>query len=261
MENKPKLTVVKIGGNVIDNFDALDSFLRDFASLDGYKILVHGGGKIATKTAEGLGIKAVFHEGRRITDKPMLDVTLMTYAGLINKSIAASLQALGNNAMGFSGADGNLILSEKRKNSPVDFGFVGDVVNVNSQLLKVLLEEAIVPVFCAITHDGKGQLLNTNADTIASTIASGCSNNFEVSLMYCFEKKGVLMDVDNDDSVIKNLTFDYYIQLREQKIIHSGMLPKLENCFDAFSKGVKHIYIGNPDIIKPENTIYTLVTP
>ncbi len=258
-ESKPKLTVVKIGGNVIDNPVSLEAFLADFAALDGYKILVHGGGKIATKTAEGLGITAVFHEGRRITDKPMLDVAVMTYAGLINKDVTAQLQALGNNAMGFTGADGNLILSEKRKNAAVDFGFVGDVLAVNADLLKVLVEQNVVPAFCAITHDGKGQLLNTNADTIASTVAVACSKYFDVRLMYCFEKKGVLMDSENEDTVIKSLTFDDYKTLREQGIIHSGMLPKLENCFNAINQGVTQICIGSTEMLKGES-VYTLVT-
>ncbi|KGO91866.1 acetylglutamate kinase [Flavobacterium subsaxonicum] len=260
MENKPQLTIVKIGGNVIDNESALKAFLSDFAAIEGYKILVHGGGKIATKTAEGLGIAAVFHEGRRITDKPMLDVAVMTYAGLINKDITAQLQALQNNAMGFTGADGNLILSEKRKNAAVDFGFVGDVVAVNAALIQVLLLQNVVPVFCAITHDGAGQLLNTNADTIASTLAVACSNYFDVNLLYCFEKKGVLMDAEDEESVIKNLTFEAYQQLREQKVIHSGMLPKLENCFNALQQGVSKIGIGSPEMLKKNNSIFTLVT-
>jgi len=257
-QNKPKLTVVKIGGNVIDNPLALTAFLADFSALEGFKILVHGGGKIATKTAEGLGITAVFYEGRRITDKPMLDVAVMTYAGLINKDVTAQLQAFGSNAMGFTGADGNLILSEKRKNAAVDFGFVGDVVAVNTDLLKVIIQQNIVPVFCAITHDGAGQLLNTNADTIASTLSVACSTHFDVRLMYCFEKKGVLMDSENEDSVIKNLTFGAYETLKAQGIIHSGMLPKLENCFNAINQGVTQIGIGSPGMLKGSD--FTLVT-
>ena len=243
---------------MIDNPLALNAFLADFSALEGFKILVHGGGKIATKTAEGLGITAIFHEGRRITDKQMLDVVVMTYAGLINKDVTAQLQAFGSNAMGFTGADGNLILSEKRKNAAVDFGFVGDVVAVNTDLLKVIIQQNIVPVFCAITHDGAGQLLNTNADTIASTLAVACSTYFDVRLIYCFEKKGVLMDSENEDSVIKNLTFEAYETLREQGIIHSGMLPKLENCFNAINQGVTQIGIGSPDMLKGND--YTLIT-
>ena len=245
---------------MIDNEAALKAFLVDFAALEGYKILVHGGGKIATKTAEGLGITAIFHEGRRITDKPMLNVAVMTYAGSINKNITAKLQALGNNAMGFTGADGNLILSEKRQNAAIDFGFVGDVVSVADELLKTLLLQNIVPVFCAITHDGHGQLLNTNADTIAAELAVACSAHFDVKLLYCFEKKGVLTDVENEDSVIKNLTFETYRELRAQGAIHSGMLPKLENCFNALNRGVSAIGIGSPNMIKGES-IYTLITP
>jgi acetylglutamate kinase len=260
MATKPALTVVKIGGNVIDNEAALKAFLVDFAALEGYKILVHGGGKIATKTAEGLGITAVFHEGRRITDKPMLDVAVMTYAGLINKDITAKLQAFGNNAMGFTGADGNLILSEKRQHAAVDFGFVGDVVSVADELLTLLLLQNIIPVFCAITHDGQGQLLNTNADTIAGELAVACSAHFDLKLLYCFEKKGVLTDVENEDSVIKNLTFETYRELRSQGAIHSGMLPKLENCFNALNRGVSAIGIGSPQILTGES-IYTLITP
>ncbi len=260
MDNKPTLTVIKIGGNVIDNAESLTNFLEDFAAVEGYKILVHGGGRIATKTAETLGIAAVFHEGRRVTDKHMLDVAVMTYAGIINKNITAQLQSLQNNAMGFTGADGNLILSEKRKISSVDFGFVGDVVAVNADLIGVLIKQNVIPVFSAITHDGRGQLLNTNADTIASTLAVACSRYFKVNLLYCFEKKGVLTDAHNEESVIKILNFETYQKLREQKVIHSGMLPKLENCFNALQQGVSQISIGSPEMLKKNNDTFTLVT-
>ena len=259
MSNKTPLTIVKIGGNVIDDAAALDSFLKDFAAIEGAKIMVHGGGKLATRTAESLGIKAVFHEGRRITDAPMLEVAVMTYAGWINKNITTKLQALGSNAMGFTGADGNLIQSEKRQNAAVDFGFVGDVVSVDAKLLEVLTVLGVVPVFCAVTHDGKGQLLNTNADTIASEIAIAGSEYFDVKLLYCFEKKGVLLDVNDDNSVIKTLTFGEFSTLREQGAIHSGMLPKLENCFNALNKGVIQIGIGSPAMITGE--AHTLITP
>lgn len=259
MENKPGLTIVKIGGNVIDNEQALDAFLADFAALQGHKILVHGGGKTATKTAESLGIQAVFYEGRRITDKPMLDVAVMTYAGLINTTITAQLQALQSNAMGFTGADGNVILSEKRAGGAVDYGYVGDIVSVNAPLISALLQQDIVPVFSAITHNGAGVLLNTNADTIASALAVACSGSYTVSLLYCFEKDGVLLDAEDETSVIKNLTFDRYQQLRIQNVIHSGMLPKLENCFDALTKGVATISIGSANMLKG-NSSGTLVT-
>jgi len=259
MSNNTPLTVVKIGGNVIDDAAALDSFLKDFAAIEGAKILVHGGGKLATRTAESLGIEAVFHEGRRITDAPMLEVAVMTYAGWINKSITAKLQAFGSNAMGFTGADGNLIRSEKRKNIAVDFGYVGDVVSVDAKLLELLTVLGVVPVFCAVTHDGNGQLLNTNADTIASELAIACSDYFDVKLLYCFEKKGVLLDVNDADSVIKTLTFGEFSTLREQGAIHSGMLPKLENCFNALNKRVTQIGIGSPAMINGE--AHTLITP
>lgn len=259
MSNKTPLTVVKIGGNVIDDDAALDSFLKDFTAIEGAKILVHGGGKLATRTAESLGIEAVFHEGRRVTDAPMLEVAVMTYAGWINKSITTKIQALGSNAMGFTGADGNLIRSEKRQNGAVDFGFVGDVVSVDAKLIEVLTIMEIVPVFCAVTHDGKGQLLNTNADTIASEIAIANSEYFDVKLLYCFEKKGVLLDVNDEESALKTLTFGEFSTLREQGAIHSGMLPKLENCFKALNKGVTQIGIGSPAMINGE--AHTLITP
>lgn len=260
MENKQPLTIVKIGGNVIDDTFALQQFLYDFSKLEGLKILIHGGGKLATKTAEELGLKPLFSEGRRITDKPMLEIAVMTYSGWINKNIVAILQSLDNNAMGFSGADGNLIRADKRNNVPIDFGFVGDVTAVNAILLQSLLIQNIVPVFSAITHDGSGQLLNTNADTIAAELAIATTPYFEVNLIYCFEKKGVLLNSENEDSIIEKLTFDYYSELREQGVIHSGMLPKLENCFRAAAAGVNSIKIGNPDTLKNDNQSFTNIT-
>lgn len=260
MENNPQLTVVKIGGNIIDNATALDNFLSDFASLTGPKLLVHGGGKLATRTAQSLGIVPVFHEGRRITDAPMLEVAVMTYAGWINKSITAKLQAMQTNAMGFTGADGNLITSEKRKNAMIDFGFVGDIKGVNSTLLKALIAQGIVPVFSAITHDGNGQLLNTNADTIASVLSIALSESFDVRLLYCFEKKGVLSDIQDEDSVLPKITLDSYRKLKHKGIIHSGMLPKLDNCFEALSQGVAQIGIGGPEMLQKNNSIFTLIT-
>lgn len=251
---------MKIGGNVIDDITTLENFLSDFAVLNGPKLLVHGGGKLATRTAESLGIVPVFHEGRRITDAPMLEVAVMTYAGWINKSITAKLQALQTNAMGFTGADGNLITSEKRKNTTVDFGFVGDIKAVNTNLLKALIEQDVVPVFSAITHDGNGQLLNTNADTIASAIAVALSNNFEVKLLYCFEKKGVLLNIEDGNSVLPKITPDSYSELKQKGIIHSGMLPKLDNCFEALSQGVSQIGIGGPEMLQKDNSVFTLIT-
>lgn len=258
MENKPKISIVKIGGNIIDNEQILDGFLKDFSELKEDKILVHGGGKTATEIAEKLNIKPLFSNGRRITDKAMLDVTVMTYSGLINKQIVAKLQALKTNSIGFSGADGNAILSEKRRNSEVDFGFVGDVISINKTLISALLSQNITPVFSAITHDGNGQLLNTNADTIASEIAMALSENYDVNLIYCFEKKGVLSNSEDENSVIETLDFEKYQTLKAKKVIHSGMLPKLENCFKSIENGVQSISIGNQNILK-DSTIYTKI--
>lgn len=258
MENKPKITIVKIGGNIIDNEQFLNDFLKDFSELKETKILIHGGGKTATEIAEKLNLKPLFSNGRRITDKAMLDVTVMTYSGLINKQIVAQLQALKTNSIGFSGADGNVILSEKRKNSEVDFGFVGDVISVNKELISTLLFQNITPVFSAITHDGNGQLLNTNADTIASEIAISLSETFDVNLIYFFEKKGVLLNSEDEESVIEEIDSEKYTALKNQKIIHSGMLPKLENCFKSLSNGVQNIIIGNQNILK-NSTIYTKI--
>ena len=258
MENKPQITIVKIGGNIIDNEQLLSDFLNDFSELKEAKILIHGGGKTATEIAEKLNLKPLFLNGRRITDKAMLDVTVMTYSGLLNKQIVAQLQALNTIAIGFSGADGNAILSKKRKNSEVDFGFVGDVISVNKELISMLLLQNITPVFSANTHDENGQLLNTNADTIASEIAISLSNAFDVNLIYCFEKKGVLTNSEDEASVIEEINFEKYSILKEQKIIHSGMLPKLENCFKSLSNGVQNIIIGNQNVLK-NSTIHTKI--
>lgn len=260
MENKPALTIVKIGGNVIDNETELKQFLSDFAAIPGAKVLVHGGGKSATKMAEKLGITPQMVDGRRITDKRMLAIVVMMYAGLINKGIVADLQALNCLSMGFSGADGNLIQSVKRQHPSIDFGFVGDVIQVNTPLLEQLIHQNIVPVFCAITHDKNGQLLNTNADTIASELAIALATLFDVNLIYCFEKPGVLMNSEDDTTVIENITTVIYKELKEQQIIHSGMLPKLDNCFNALNRGVQKICIGHHDLLKNKNAIYTAIS-
>jgi acetylglutamate kinase len=214
MESKKTVTIVKIGGNIIDSASELKQFLSDFAKIEGYKVLVHGGGKSATKMAESIGLVPQMIDGRRITDAAMLDVVVMIYAGQINKNVVAQLQANDTNAIGFSGADGNLIQSEKRNHPTINYGFVGDVQKVNRALLDTLISNNIVPVFCAITHDKKGQLLNTNADTIASELAIALSEVFEVSLNYCFEKPGVLFDAEDDSSVIKKMNQDLYAKLK-----------------------------------------------
>jgi len=245
-----KLSVVKIGGNVIENRRALAAFLNDFAALEGSKIIVHGGGKEATLMAQQLGIPVQMIDGRRVTDAATLDLITMVYGGKINKTIVAQLQALGCNALGFTGADGNSITALKRSPQPVDFGFVGDVFKVETALLKVLFQQGITPVFCAITHDGAGQLLNTNADTVAASLAKALATDFEVQLMYCFEKKGVLENVEDNASVLPKINAELYEKLKQENKIHSGMLPKLHNCFDALQQGVKHVFIGDAEMIR-----------
>lgn len=259
MANK-QVTVVKIGGNVIENETALAAFLSDFAKIEGPKILVHGGGKKATKLSETLGIPTQMVEGRRITSKETVDVITMVYGGLINKNIVAQLQANGCNALGLSGADGNTIQSDKRPVTTIDYGFVGDVNAVNSELLSVLLNNGITPVFCAITHDKKGQLLNTNADTIASEIAIGVSKNFDTALYYCFEKNGVLRDVNDDESVVTDINTITYQDLLTDKIIADGMIPKMKNCFHALEHKVTKVCIGSPQMIQQGNTLFTTLT-
>jgi len=241
------MKVVKIGGNVIDDTGLLQDFLEKFAGLPGRKILVHGGGKIATRLAADMGIEAKMLDGRRVTDAKMLDVATMVYAGLTNKRIVASLQKHGCNALGLSGADGNVIKTVKRPVREVDYGFVGDVLagSVDRASLKKLLEAGFIPVFSAITHDGAGQLLNTNADSIASALAVSLSDSYETSLIYCFEKDGVLADIKDERSVIKTINPDGFERLKAAGTIHEGMLPKLENAFAAIAKHVKQVHIGN----------------
>ena len=259
MSNKKSLSIIKIGGNIIDNPTELTHFLEDFSKIEGNKILVHGGGKSATKMAQSIGLVPQMIDGRRITDKPMLDVVVMIYAGDINKNVVAKLQANNTNAMGFSGADGNLIQSIKRNHPTIDYGFVGDVQKVNTPLLQTLINYGIVPVFCAITHDKNGQLLNTNADTIASELAIAASEVFEVTLSYCFEKAGVLTDVEDENSVIEQINSALYVKLKEAGAIHSGMIPKLDNCFNSLSKGVQKIKIGHHKMLKDTKAICTSI--
>lgn len=257
MANKESLSIIKIGGNIIDNPTELTQFLSDFSKIEGAKVLVHGGGKSATKMAQSVGLTPKMVDGRRITDAPMLDIAVMIYAGQINKNVVAELQANNTNAMGFSGADGNLILSEKRNHPTIDYGFVGDVKKVNTPLLQKIIGLEIAPVFCAITHDQNGQLLNTNADTIASELAIALSEIFEVTLNYCFEKAGVLTDVEDENSVIQQINSELYAKLKEEGAIHSGMIPKLDNCFNSLSKGVQKIKIGHHKMLKNADAICT----
>ncbi|MGY3212789.1 acetylglutamate kinase [Mucilaginibacter sp. HD30] len=243
------LIIIKIGGNVIDNSENLYHFLKDFKDLPGYKILVHGGGKIATQVSDSLGIESRLVDGRRVTDVETLRVVTMVYGGLVNKNIVAQLQRFGSNAIGLTGADGNLIKAKKRPVKTIDYGFVGDIYDgsVNTGGINNLLKAGFIPVFCALTHDGDGQLLNTNADTIASALAVAMAGVFNTTLIYCFEKKGVLMDIDDEESVIREIDPVRYEELKIQQIIHSGMLPKLDNAFTAIACGVKAVVIGRSD--------------
>ena len=253
-----KLQVVKVGGNVIENRKSLNNFLVDFTKIRGAKILVHGGGKEATQMAHKLNIPVQIIEGRRVTDKANLEIISMLYAGKLNKTIVALLQSYNCDSLGLTGADGNSIVAKKRSSKPIDFGFVGDVISVNSALFNLLLNQKITPVCCAVTHDKNGQLLNTNADTIASEIASSMSAYYEVTLSYCFEKKGVLKKLMDEDSIIPSINSNQYEYLKKEGIINEGMLPKIKNCFEALKKGVTKVRIGNSKMIT-ESIPYTLI--
>jgi len=245
-----KIFVIKIGGNVVDNEAALNTFLKDFATIEGKRILVHGGGKIATQMATQLNIPQQMIEGRRITDAETLKIVTMVYAGYINKTIVARLQANGCNAMGLSGADGNLIKAHKRMDAAIDYGFVGDIDAVNTELLDALLQTQDAIIIAPITHDAQGQLLNTNADTIAQEVAKALGAKFEAELIYCFEKPGVLLDADNDNSLIAHINKLKFEELKETKAIFDGMIPKLTNAFTALDSGVKKVIIGNAAALK-----------
>lgn len=257
---KEQLSIIKIGGNIIENEDALHSFLILFSNLEGKKILVHGGGKRATHIASKLGIESKMVNGRRITDAETLELITMVYGGLVNKNIVAKLQALNTNAIGLTGADINSIQSDKRPVKEIDFGFVGDVKQVAQQSINKLIEADFTPVFCAITHDGNGQLLNTNADTITSQVAVGMSEIYETSIYYCFELNGVLEDFNDKNSVVKQINSEKYQQLLADGIIADGMIPKLDNCFDALKNGVHKVHIGNTSMLTKENDNYTTIT-
>ena len=242
-----KLYVIKIGGNIVDDEAKLSSFLKDFAQLQGKKILVHGGGKLATQMAAQLNIPQQMIDGRRITDEATLRVVTMVYAGLINKNIVSALQANGCNAIGLSGADGNAILAHKRIRSNIDYGFAGDVDEVNINLMSSLLNAGLTLVMAPITHDAKGQLLNTNADTIAQEIGRALAKQYAVQLIYSFEKSGVLMNANDDSTLIASMTPDYYADLKKKEVIFAGMIPKLDNAFRALQEGVDTVIIGKAE--------------
>jgi acetylglutamate kinase len=245
--SKQKLYIIKIGGSLIDKEEDLSHFLKQFSSIKALKILVHGGGKLASNLAEKLNIPQEMLEGRRITDQATLDIVTMVYAGKINKNIVSKLQNFHCNAIGFTGADGNLIKSEKREVSNIDYGFVGDVTSksVNIELLQEFLRLQLNPVFSAITHDRKGNLLNTNADSIASVLAQTLSQNYDVELLYCFDKDGILENVENPNSLVKNLNPTEYEQLRSDQKLNEGILPKLKNAFTAKENNVKKVVLLN----------------
>lgn len=238
-----KLVLIKVGGKIVEKEDTLRQLLKDFAAIEGHKVLVHGGGRSATKLAAELGVETKMINGRRITDADMLRIVTMVYGGLVNKNIVAKLQALGVNALGLTGADMNLIRSEKRPVKDVDYGFVGDVKEVNAKLLANLINQGIVPILVPLTHDKEGHLLNTNADTIAGEAAKALAKYFEVTLMFCFEKKGVLMDENDDESVIPEIDREAFKKYVDEGIIQGGMIPKLENAFQAIDAGVKRVVI------------------
>lgn len=238
-----KLTLIKVGGKIVEEPETLQQLLRDFSSIEGYKVLVHGGGRSATKVAAQLGIESKMVNGRRITDADMLNVVTMVYGGLVNKNIVAGLQSLGINALGLTGADMNIMRSDKRPVKDVDYGFVGDVKEVNADLLSALIRQGIVPVLAPLTHDKQGHMLNTNADTIAGEAAKALAKYFDVTLMFCFEKKGVLRDENDDDSVIPEINREAFKEYVEAGIIQGGMIPKLENAYQAIDAGVKEVII------------------
>ncbi|APQ19268.1 acetylglutamate kinase [Maribacter hydrothermalis] len=257
---KEKLSIVKIGGNVIEDEKALAIFLTAFSKLEGLKILVHGGGKLATQLATKLGVESKMIDGRRITDAETVDIITMVYGGLANKKIVAQLQAKKINAIGLSGADGNSIQAHKRPVKEIDYGFVGDIDGVNSELLSNLLSINLTPIFCAISHDGDGQLLNTNADTIASEIAIGMASLYKTTLYYCFEKKGVLLDITDDNSVVKNINTTKYNELLSEGVIADGMLPKLHNSFHALNNTVEKVCLGDVTMLDKNTEFFTTLT-
>ena len=241
------IKVFKIGGNVVDNPTALADFVKDFAKIPGKKILVHGGGKEATRLSRSLGIETKMIDGRRVTDRETLGVVTMVYSGLVNKRVVSLLEAQGVRALGLTGADCDIIRAVRRAPEPVDYGYVGDISpeDVDTGLVSCFLDMGITPVFCAIMHDGKGELLNCNADGVASAIAIAMSASEPLELIYCFEKDGVLRDVENPDSLIETIDSDSYSRLRDEGTIFQGMIPKIDNAFKAIEKGVRRVIIKN----------------
>ena len=244
-----QLTIVKVGGKIVEDPDSLTAFLKDFSLIAGYKILIHGGGRSATALAEKLGVETTMTEGRRITDAEMLKIVTMVYAGLVNKNIVAQLQKMQIDAVGLTGADMNLILSEKRPVKEIDYGFVGDIKIVNATVLLELLKQNYIPVIAPLTHDGNGTMLNTNADTIAGEVAKALSFDCYVRLIYYFEKRGVLLDENDEESLIQTLNLELFRQYKSEGKIHGGMIPKLDNAFRAIDTGLKRVVITKASAI------------
>lgn len=247
---KNKLTIIKVGGGILNERKLFEIFLENYSKIKGLKLLIHGGGVIASNYMIRLGIPVKMNKGRRITDSNTLDIAVMTYAGLINKNIVSILQKFNCNAIGLCGADANLIISKIREIKEIDYGLVGDIISVNDNFINQLLKLKISPIICSLTHNGYGQLLNTNADSIASEISIKLSKNYDVTLKYCFDKPGVLIDKNDNLSFKKTISKTDYKQLVNNKIISDGMVPKIENCFYALENGVNNVFIGDHDIIK-----------
>lgn len=254
---KEQLTIVKIGGDIVDNDVLLEKFFQHIKEVNGHKIIVHGGGNKASSIQRELGIEPKKIEGRRVTDEATLEVVTMVYAGLLNKKLVSKLQALSENAVGLSGADGDSIRAHKRIVKEIDYGFAGDIDQVNVRFIHDLLRGNKVPVFSPITHDGNGQLLNTNADTLAARIASAMSLKYETQLFYCFTKPGVLRDVDDDDSVVQEINVRNYLELKQEGTVTDGMIPKLDTAFEALSGGVNQVHLGLVDILSDPTKKHT----
>lgn len=246
---KEHLTIIKVGGKIVENSESLNSLLKDFAAVEGNKLLVHGGGRSATQMAARLGVETKMVDGRRITDEAMLEVVTMVYGGLVNKRIVAGLQALGIDAVGLTGADMNIVLSDKRKVSAVDYGWVGDVKRVNAEAVVTLIESGCCPVVAPLTHDGCGHMLNTNADTMAGEMAKAMAAHYDVTLMFCFEKPGVLADENDDSSLIPTITPAVLDDLKRRGVVSGGMIPKLDNAIACVSAGVESVVITQADRI------------
>ena len=249
MMNKEKITIIKVGGKIVEEQSSLGNLLDRFTAIEGRKVLIHGGGRSATQMAERLGIESRMVAGRRITDEATLQVVTMVYGGLVNKGIVAQLQARGANALGLTGADCNIIKAHKRPVKDIDYGFVGDVEHADGEMLCKLIEQGILPVVAPLTHDGKGNMLNTNADTMAAETAKALSPYYDVTLMYCFEFPGVMRNPDDADSVISSITAETFKELVADGTVSGGMIPKIENALDAIANGVTKVIITKADAI------------